>query len=205
MARARQTKTTNGRAGVLGAALCLALVGCGGGSEEQLAAANARAAQAEQERDQARSRANQAASNLKVAQDTGTQQEAEARALLEEAESKLEDARGELEDREARLDEREEDLRGRESAVKKRESTVQRTERQAEANSFEGDGTYIVGEDVQPGTYKSSGGDLCYWARLDRSDEIIANDVTQGGSSVVTIRASDAQIKVSGCGTFRKR
>ncbi len=65
---------------------------------------------------------------------------------------------------------------------------------------------------MQPGTYKSSGGDLkssggdlCYWARLDRSDEIIANDVTQGGSSVVTIRASDAQIKVSGCGTFRRR
>ncbi len=191
--------------------VCLALAGCGGGGEE-LAAANARAAQAEQERDQARSRASEAASDLKVAQDAGAQQRAEASSLLEETESKLEeteskleDARGELKDRKAQLDEREKELRGRESAVKKRESAAQGAERQAAANSFEGDGTYIVGEDVQPGTYKSSGGDLCYWARLDSDDEIIDNDVTQGGSSVLTIRASDAQIKVSGCGTFRKR
>ncbi len=113
-----------GKSAMLGVAFCLTLTACGGGSEE-LTAVNARAAQAEKERDQERSRANQAASNLKVAQDTGARQQAEASALLEEAESKLENARDELKDRGAQLDEREEELRERESAVKKRESAAQ--------------------------------------------------------------------------------
>src|SRR5690606_14520514 len=29
-----------------------------------------------------------------------------------------------------------------------------------------GEGTYIVGVDILPGTYRSEGNDFCYWARL---------------------------------------
>ena len=43
-------------------------------------------------------------------------------------------------------------------------------------------GTYFVGSDIAPGTWRSSGGTGCYWARLSgfsgTSDDIIANDFT---------------------------
>ena len=49
------------------------------------------------------------------------------------------------------------------------------------SSSF-GDGTFIVNNDIQPGTYKNSGGDSCYYARLKgfggTVGDIIANDNT---------------------------
>lgn len=53
-----------------------------------------------------------------------------------------------------------------------------------------GEGTYLVGEDVKAGSYKTDGptGDMCYWAR--RSDDsgeldaIIANDIVKGPGRV---------------------
>ncbi len=55
-----------------------------------------------------------------------------------------------------------------------------------------GDGMYIVGTDIQPGTYKNSGQANCYYARLSgfggTTDDIIANDNTDA-STIVTISA----------------
>jgi len=53
-----------------------------------------------------------------------------------------------------------------------------------------GEGTYLVGEDVKAGSYKTAGptSDMCYWAR--RSDDsgeldaIIANDIVKGPGRV---------------------
>jgi len=68
-----------------------------------------------------------------------------------------------------------------------------------------GEGTFIVGEDIQPGRYKARSAHvdgLCYWARLkDDSGEfgsIIANDSTAGSASV-TIRSTDGAFETSGC------
>ena len=48
-------------------------------------------------------------------------------------------------------------------------------------------GTYIVGSDIAPGTWKSSGGSGCYWARLSGFSgtigNIIANDFTNARES----------------------
>ncbi|MEV6794444.1 hypothetical protein AB0M87_21200 [Streptomyces sp. NPDC051320] len=59
------------------------------------------------------------------------------------------------------------------------------------ADSFSGDGEYLVGEDIKAGTYKSAGSDDgfgCYWARLKNAsgefDAIIANDNLQGPGRV---------------------
>src|ERR1700685_3007611 len=56
-------------------------------------------------------------------------------------------------------------------------------------SSFE-DGTFIVNTDIQPGTYKSSGGDNCYYARLSgfggTTADIIANEDTSA-PAIVTI------------------
>ncbi len=73
-----------------------------------------------------------------------------------------------------------------------------------------GDGTFLVGEDIQPGTYQTDGGGEfgCYWARLaDTSGElesIIANGNPQGPTTV-TISASDAAFETNGCSDWMLR
>jgi len=72
-----------------------------------------------------------------------------------------------------------------------------------ELNGFiPGDGTYIVGYDILPGTYRSKGNDGCYVARLGgfsgELSEIISNDFGNG-SVLVTIRSSDEGFETSGC------
>jgi hypothetical protein len=69
-----------------------------------------------------------------------------------------------------------------------------------------GDGTYIVGTDIAPGTYRnssSSGG--CYWERLSgfggSFDEIIANGLATY-RQVVTIKETDAGFSSNDCGTW---
>lgn len=72
-----------------------------------------------------------------------------------------------------------------------------------------GEGTFIVGEDIQPGRYKARAKDgFCYWARLkDDSgdfDSIIANNTTSGQASV-TIKKSDGAFETSGCTPWRRQ
>jgi hypothetical protein len=69
-----------------------------------------------------------------------------------------------------------------------------------------GQGTFIVGTDIQPGTYKSTLGESCYWERLSNFGGtlggIIANNF--GGKAIVTIRSSDKGFHSSRCGTWTK-
>ncbi|MCA1189238.1 MULTISPECIES: PASTA domain-containing protein [unclassified Saccharopolyspora] len=83
---------------------------------------------------------------------------------------------------------------------------------QEPTNSGIGDGTYAVGTDIEPGTYKSAGPSssvvpMCYWARLkDTSgefDSIIANNVGEGPATV-TIQDGDGAFEVRGCQPFEK-
>jgi hypothetical protein len=73
-------------------------------------------------------------------------------------------------------------------------------------------GTFVVGQDIKPGTYKTAGATpnwmrYCYWARLSTTDgtlnSIIANDGGQGPATV-TISPGDAAFKTSGCQTWQK-
>ena len=71
-----------------------------------------------------------------------------------------------------------------------------------------GDGTFIVGLDIAPGTWRSSGGDSCYWARLsgfsEETKHIKANDIG-GVNSIVTIVRTDKGFSSSNCGTWTKQ
>jgi hypothetical protein len=71
-----------------------------------------------------------------------------------------------------------------------------------------GQGTFIVGTDMKPGTYRSSKGDGCYWARLrnftGQLGGIIANDFRLSGRATVTIRGTDKGFTSSRCGTWSK-
>ncbi len=68
------------------------------------------------------------------------------------------------------------------------------------------DGTWLVGSDVQAGTYRTrQASPGCYWER-DKDlnggvDSILANDNTDS-PSVVTILATDKAFKASNCGTW---
>lgn len=73
------------------------------------------------------------------------------------------------------------------------------------AASF-GPGTHAVGTDIPPGTYRNSGSDGCYWARLSgfsgELKDIIANSFTNV-RQIVTIAASDEGFETTaGCGTW---
>jgi hypothetical protein len=69
------------------------------------------------------------------------------------------------------------------------------------------DGTWIVGTDITPGTYKATGAaDDCYRSRLKSfeggTSSIITNGLS-GGSAVVTIEASDKGFATQDCGTWK--
>ncbi len=59
-------------------------------------------------------------------------------------------------------------------------------------------GTYLVGPDIQPGTYKVLPEDgNAYWARLDGALQTIDNDIGDG-QLIVIVKKSDFALKVSG-------
>jgi hypothetical protein len=68
------------------------------------------------------------------------------------------------------------------------------------------DGTYQVGIDIAPGTWRADATSTCYWARLRNFggslDGIIANGNDPG--PIVTIGASDKGFRSSRCGTWTK-
>lgn len=64
------------------------------------------------------------------------------------------------------------------------------------------DGTFLVGEEVAPGTYRTDGsGGSCYWERLRNTsgefEAIIANNAVSGPSTM-TVSASDGAVRFSG-------
>ena len=76
--------------------------------------------------------------------------------------------------------------------------------------TMETDGTYRVGTDIVPGTYRSAGrsteGDSdCYWARLNSLNptHIIVNSISND-PQVVAIQPSDAAFLTHSCQTWQK-
>lgn len=75
-----------------------------------------------------------------------------------------------------------------------------------------GDGVWLVGSDVQPGTYRSAGavdGDYCMWSRHSSTsggviENIIASDGSFAGQMVVTIEPGDKLFRTKGCEPFQK-
>jgi hypothetical protein len=75
-----------------------------------------------------------------------------------------------------------------------------------------GDGTWVVGQDIEPGTYRSDvpAGDFCYWERLsgfggDILEDVITNDAVEGPQQVIVeIAPTDAGFTSDDCGTWTK-
>lgn len=75
----------------------------------------------------------------------------------------------------------------------------------APAVSMDKDGTYEVGAQIAPGTYKSAGpvdNGACYWKRVS-GDKLVDNAMSKK-AQVVQIDATDTSFKTSGCQPWQK-
>jgi hypothetical protein len=155
-------------------------------------------AAAQKQRDEANQRAQQALAGEQPAKDAATKAKND---YIQKLNS--------LNNLAAQLKQRETAVSGRENAVQQRENAVAVAERGLQATAFSGDGVFIVGRDIQPGTYQSpgvaDGAGECYYARLasTNSTDIIDNNGTTG-PNVVTVSPGDVALEVSGCQDFKK-
>lgn len=95
-----------------------------------------------------------------------------------------------------------------EAAVKKREAAVTKTEQTKAANTVS-DGTWTVGTDLAPGTYRTTAAvdSTCYWgiyASGSNGGDIIENDLPGGGRPVVTLAAGQ-DFSTQRCGSWEKQ
>jgi len=73
------------------------------------------------------------------------------------------------------------------------------------------DGDYLVGSDIAPGTYKTTGNaedqdgiGMCYADTETKSGGINAQEVTNKGRTLIRVKASDYTFSSSGCGDWKK-
>lgn len=151
-----------------------------------------------------RAQVDQAKQQAKEATANGS---AQADAAKQAADDAKQAADKQVKDKVAALDKRESAVAKRERAVAQREQAADTAETAAEANTFPGDGTFLVGKDIKAGTYRASASAGCYWARLrdlnGGVNSIIDNNNTDG-PVVLQVRSSDKAVEVSGCSDFHK-
>ncbi|HWS57534.1 MAG TPA: hypothetical protein VN257_03275 [Actinotalea sp.] len=131
----------------------------------------------------------------------------DAEAAASTAQEELQDAESELAAEAAELDERSADLDTRQADVEARETAVTATEDAIAASQIE-IGTWTVGVDVQPGTYRTAEAvtSTCYWGIYrsgSNKDDIVDNDIVTGGFPTVTL--AEGQDFENGCGVFVKQ
>jgi hypothetical protein len=115
----------------------------------------------------------------------------------------------ELDARAEELDQREADLDAHAAELDDREAAIEQAELEIAEGTIPGDGIFLVGEDIEPGTYRGNvAGGRCYWARLSGTsgdfDDLITNDNVEG-PTVVTIAESDVAFETSRCGEWVKQ
>ena len=120
-----------------------------------------------------------------------------------------EDVLAEIAEREAAMEEQAAGFDVRESDLDEREDAITGAEAAIEEGTIPGTGIFLVGENIEPGTYRGDGsGGNCYWARLSGTsgdfDDLIANDLP-GGPTVVTIARSDVAFETTGCAEWVKQ
>lgn len=131
-----------------------------------------------------------------------------ARVETAEAQVAAHEAReSELDTRESDLDARSAELDTRECALVTREEAVTATENKV-AESQIHNGIWTVGVDIEPGTYRIAEAvtSMCYWAILKtgtNGDDIIANDLPDGGYPTVTLSAG--QDFENDCGVWNQQ
>ncbi len=173
-------------------AACLVGVAAGGsGPQADLERAQAEATTARQQLEESQVEATQRVAEAeKRAASADRRARQEANRTLASARAKVRSDASALNRRKAELD--------------RREAKITGLERAADRNSFEGEGTYVVGTDIKPGTYRAAASPGCYWARLASLDTSnILNNDNADGPVVLQVLPSDKAVTVSRCAEFR--
>ncbi|WP_108719515.1 hypothetical protein [Miniimonas sp. S16] len=108
----------------------------------------------------------------------------------------------------AEVEEREAAVATAEAAVAAREAAVTGAEQRIAETTIR-EGTWVVGRDVEPGTYATAGEvrSGCYWSIYvsgTNQDDIVQNDIVTGGRPTVTI-AEGQDFTTRGCGSWLKQ
>lgn len=115
-----------------------------------------------------------------------------------ERDAAVDTARAEIE---AEFVEREAALAAQQEEVEQREAAVSTTESTIAASTFP-DGNYIVGVDIPPGRYRSSGqGDSCYWERLTADGSDIIDNYIGNAPAIATVREGEL-FQTTRCGVW---
>ncbi|MBE1606220.1 hypothetical protein [Actinopolymorpha pittospori] len=77
------------------------------------------------------------------------------------------------------------------------------------ASTISGDGIYLVGKDIKPGTYRATpkAGANCYWQRLSGLSGDLNDTLANGlpaGPVVVTIKSTDKAFESQRCGAWTR-
>jgi hypothetical protein len=149
------------------------------------------------------------AGHVYLAHDRANRAEERSRAALTDLNSRLADITRERDGLRAREDElgrREAALRAREGAVQRREDALTQAERTV-AQSTIREGTWAVGVDIEPGTYRTreTVAGSCYWGIYADANgtNIVANNVVTGGRPTVSLSAGQ-YFTTSRCGEWTK-
>lgn len=104
-----------------------------------------------------------------------------------------------------RINEQQVALDQRQAELDARESAIATAEAQAAENTFTGDGMFLVGKEIQPGTWRSLGGDGCYWERLSSLDGggVLDND-SANGPTIAQIAPTDVAFSTDRCGKWTR-
>lgn len=190
---------------VIATAALAGLLGVGVGAsigvpQAELTAAEARATAASAEAEQAEAELAAMESRLDSTREAAAEAQSEAAAAKVEAQEAVKADVAKIAADRAAFEAK---LKTDKAALEARAKEVGIAEAEAAANTFDGDGVYIVGDDVQPGTYKSEGSESCYWSRNSKSGDIIDNHLG-AGPTVMVIKASDFSVTVQRCAPFTK-
>jgi hypothetical protein len=135
----------------------------------------------------------------------GTADAASARADAAESAAKTKST--ELDSRSADLDTRKAELDATKAQLDAREAALTATEAKVAASQID-NGTWTVGVDIELGSYRTVEAitSACYWAILrtgSNGDDIIQNDIVEGGFPSVTLKAG--QDFKNSCGVWNKQ
>lgn len=96
-------------------------------------------------------------------------------------------------------------LQARSDRLDKRETSIEDAEEIAAQSQFPGDGTFITGQDMLAGTYRTAGMTGCYYALMadtSMNAPIVNNNITDG-PAIVTL--SDGEVfETAGCDEWVK-
>jgi uncharacterized protein YlxW (UPF0749 family) len=143
----------------------------------------------------------------KTVTDTAALQDARAQIKTErsDAQNAVAEARKTLASERSKLSKTRQQVSAEKRRLRRLQGQVSGVRQQISANTVDGEGTYVVGSDIKPGTWRASASPGCYWARLRSLDtsDIIDND-NADGPVVIQVLPSDKALQVSGCSSFHK-